>query len=103
MKQNPHGFIRYEDGTMVETSPVSALSGKKLGTGCYTCPVPGRPTLRYRITASEMTRLTPEQEQSIVDKAATLYPEPAPIPRRKVNQKPSEETLEDERGEHDNG
>lgn len=101
MKQTPHGFIRVEEGQIVEISPVSALSGEKLGAGSYTVPIPGRPDLRARITASEKMRMTPALMERLVAKAADLYP--APEPDRKSKRSTLDQSLDSERGEDAHG
>lgn len=95
MNSNPHGFLRFQDGVLVEDSQVSVF-GSQLGSGYYTCPVPGRNDLRYRINAVELMNLTPEQAREVVEKAQALYPLK---PKRLKNDAPTDEA----RGEDNNG
>lgn len=74
MKTNRNGFLRRDGKELVETSVHSALSGVSLGSGFYTYPVPGRPDLRFRVTATEAVSLNDEQVERIVARARELYP-----------------------------
>ncbi len=81
--KNDQGFeVRRGDKVLVTTS-VSALSGKKVGAGAVTVPVPNMQGVFYKVAPGEALGMNEHELAEIVVKAARLFAEPKPQPRAK--------------------
>ena len=74
--KNDQGFEVRRDGKVFVTTTKSALSGKLLGQGAVTAPVPSMQGVFYKLTPDEALALTEYQLALIVEKAARLFAEP---------------------------
>ena len=83
MNKNDKGFEVRRDGSVLVTTSVSALSGKKLVAGAVTVPVPNMPGVYYKLTPGEALSMSERELATIVVKAAQLFAEEKPKARAK--------------------